>query len=226
MPAPQSLVEASSPRSLQRAKSIAESQEAARKVAKASRLAERANISPYQKEAGLQAARERLDSVRASYEDKGVMGSDRATRESRAFAAFEALQDEFKDGEAKAVAQFARESKGRAGKAANKSQLRARVSKKPAKSAALAAREIRAREAANYINSSLGDKSMPARDKTKERFTSPKERQGPLWFLPDQLAPWRKRKMHRWRAPQSSGPHDGVHVNNGRSSNGDIGTSL
>jgi hypothetical protein len=60
----------------------------------------------------LQAARERLDSVRASYEDKGVMASDRATRESRAFAAFEALQDEFKDGEAKAVAQFARESKG------------------------------------------------------------------------------------------------------------------
>lgn len=226
MPAPQSLVEASSPRSLQRAKSIAESQEAARKAAKASRLAERANVSPDEKEAGLQAARERLDSVRASYEDKGMMRSDRATRESRAFAAFEALQNEFKDGEAKAVTQFALESKGRAGKAANESQLAARVSKKPAKPAAQAAREIRAQEAANYINFALGDKSIPARDKTKERFTSLKERHGPLWFLPDQLAPWRKRKMHRWRVPKSSGPHDGVHANDGRLSNGDIGVSL
>jgi len=219
-------VEASSPRSLQRAKSIAESQEAARKAAKASRLAERANISPDQKEAGLQAARERLDSVRASYEDKGVMASDRATRESRAFAAFEALQDEFKDGEAKAVAQFARESKGRAGKATSKSQLAVRVSKKTAKPTAQAAREIRAKEAANYINSALGEKTTAARVKTKERYTSPKERQGPLWFLPDQLAPWRKRKMHRWKVPQSSGPRDGVHARSERPSSDTIGTSL
>lgn len=242
MPTPKT-PEASSPGGLKKALSIAERQEASKKAAKVSRLAQRAQASPGQKEAELQAARERLDIVRASFAEKGVLATDRATRESRASAAFEALREEFKDEEATAVARWTRHSAQGAGLATSsaESQAVARASRASRSSMqrvskAQLTREARRRDVGNYLNSALGSNSaaaltqgttaatkrLPMRHRTGSAPAS-EERMGPLWFLPGKLAPWRKRPPtpNGNATPPSDSPAHGS-----RLSHEPIGTSI